>query len=204
MGSHRDQPIPSGLIEPFPAKTANSPHVGQRFSGSVLSKGTQMELRGELIDAVKRTDANDSDDSESPPREPFRRFTVLEHQWCGVHWDFLLQHDDGPLRTWAIRTPIVSDRDLKADRLPDHRAIYLDYEGPISGGRGIVSRWDSGTYRVERWTDDRILLDLFGERLDGIVVLRRAHSYFEPSSEFWRESALESWWFWWGKRSASP
>jgi len=35
-------------------------------------------------------------------------------------------------------TPIV--------RTPDHRAMYLDYEGPISGNRGTVRRVDAGSW----------------------------------------------------------
>lgn len=33
---------------------------------------------------------------------------------------------------------------LAATRLPPHRRLYLDYEGPISGGRGHVQRVASG------------------------------------------------------------
>jgi hypothetical protein len=39
----------------------------------------------------------------------------------------------------------LSAPDLEAERIADHRAIYLDYEGPISGGRGGVRRvWRVG------------------------------------------------------------
>ena len=39
----------------------------------------------------------------SDPMEQ-RRFVVLEHEWNGVHWDFMIE-DDGRLRTWAIDAP---------------------------------------------------------------------------------------------------
>ena len=39
--------------------------------------------------------------------------------------------------------------EMDAEVLPDHRLAYLDYEGPISGDRGSVTRWDRGTYDVE-------------------------------------------------------
>ena len=51
--------------------------------------------------------------------------------------------------------------------------MYLDYEGPISGGRGTVTRWDQGTYSVELWTDDEIIVELAGGKLAGRVELRR-------------------------------
>jgi hypothetical protein len=66
-----------------------------------------------------------------------RRFVLLEHQWNGVHWDLMLEEGD-VLRTWAIDVPVVSGVDLPARRLADHRLIYLDYEGPISGLRVYV------------------------------------------------------------------
>src|SRR5262249_5609576 len=65
------------------------------------------------------------------------RFVLLEHTWNGVHWDLMLERD-GVLRTWAIDAPVVSGRDLPARSLGDHRLVYLDYEGEISGGRGRV------------------------------------------------------------------
>lgn len=34
------------------------------------------------------------------------------------------------------------------ERLPDHRTRYLDYEGPISGGRGSVRRIAGGSFSV--------------------------------------------------------
>lgn len=36
----------------------------------------------------------------------------------------------------------------RALRLPDHRAMYLEYEGPISEGRGSVRRLDAGTFET--------------------------------------------------------
>ena len=60
----------------------------------------------------------------SEPMEQ-RRFVVLEHEWNGVHWDFMIE-DEGRLRTWAIDAPLVAGEDLPARALPDHRLDYLD------------------------------------------------------------------------------
>lgn len=35
---------------------------------------------------------------------------------------------------------------LGAERLADHRRVYLEYEGPLSGDRGEVRRVASGTF----------------------------------------------------------
>ena len=63
------------------------------------------------------------------------RFVLLEHRWNGVHWDFMLEAGR-VLRTWAIDAPIVAGQDLPARALRDHRPVYLDYEGEVSGEPG--------------------------------------------------------------------
>ncbi|MFO0937916.1 MAG: hypothetical protein U0798_15550 [Gemmataceae bacterium] len=78
------------------------------------------------------------------------RFVLLEHDWPERHFDFMLEGDHGQLLTW--RLPILPSElcVLAAERLPDHRRAYLDYEGPISGNRGTVVRRAAGTFR---WLD---------------------------------------------------
>ena len=79
----------------------------------------------------------------------------------------------GPLRTWAVDAPVVAGVDLPARALPDHRAAYLDYEGPVSGDRGTVRRWDEGTYRALEWAAGRVVVELAGRQLAGRLELRR-------------------------------
>jgi hypothetical protein len=98
------------------------------------------------------------------------RFVVLEHQWNGVHWDFMLESGDA-LRTWAIDQPIVAGQDLPARALPDHRLIFLDYEGEISGNRGQVRRVDTGAYRTLEWSSGHVRVELAGSQLVGEVEL---------------------------------
>lgn len=87
------------------------------------------------------------------------------------HWDLMLERDvDSPaepknehrLATWnlfelptawaaALALPVSEDVSqevafpLTVKQLPDHRAHYLDYEGPVSKGRGKVKRLAAGT-----------------------------------------------------------
>ena len=64
----------------------------------------------------------------------------------GDHYDVMFESTEG-LETWAVmRLPDAIAQ--VAHRLDLHRAAYLDYEGPISGGRGEVCRVDAGNYRV--------------------------------------------------------
>ena len=74
------------------------------------------------------------------------RFVVLEHDWNGVHWDFMLEAGDD-LRTWAMNAPPAPGQDLPARALADHRLAYLTYEGPVSGDRGRCGAWPRGRSR---------------------------------------------------------
>ena len=105
----------------------------------------------------------------------------------GLHWDFMLQWG-GVLRTWALAQPPAPGIRIEAERLFDHRLKYLDYEGPISGDRGAVTRWDSGQYELLEQRDDLICVRLDGNRLKGKAVLNAKvpdawQFYLEPDSQ---------------------
>ena len=55
----------------------------------------------------------------------------------------------GPGRSMRRSSPAKTCR---PGRSPDHRRMYLDYEGEVSGQRGSVRRVDSGTYRALAWS----------------------------------------------------
>ena len=102
-------------------------------------------------------------------------FVLLEHRWNGLHYDLMLETEPGGcLRTWAIDEEVVAGKNLQARELPAHRAIYLDYEGEVSGGRGRVKRLDRGEYEPRQWAEDVIRVRLAGDQLVGEIELRRA------------------------------
>jgi hypothetical protein len=101
------------------------------------------------------------------------RFVVLEHDYPERHWDFMLQAGD-VLRTWKLAAPPAAGAAIAASASFDHRVVYLDYEGPVSGNRGRVTSWDRGTYEEEPGsTADRVAARLNGQRLRGTAVLER-------------------------------
>ncbi len=101
------------------------------------------------------------------------RYVVLRHDSPrGLHWDLMLEQGDA-LATWSLVEP-PSAAAVEATPLPDHRMAYLEYEGPISDGRGSVSRWDRGTYLCKHWDADQIVAVLTGEVLQGEIILRRS------------------------------
>ena len=90
----------------------------------------------------------------SPPASPVQGKSGSENS--GLK-DFPL------LLTWAIpRNPLGESLPMEcsAERLPDHRRAYLEYEGPISGDRGRVQQVARGSYEVVNWSGEQIELRL--------------------------------------------
>ena len=112
------------------------------------------------------------------------RFVLLRHE-CPPslgkpsHWDLMLERE-GRLLTWSLAAlpaawgvdGAAGEEALAATRLLDHRIAYLDYEGPISGDRGAVTRVDRGEYEAVEETDCEIRVRLRGERGEAVVVLK--------------------------------
>jgi hypothetical protein len=100
------------------------------------------------------------------------RFVILEHDHPEPHWDFMLEVGM-VLKTWRLaRPPEATGEKVPALALGDHRVFYLDYEGPVSGNRGTVKRWDVGTYEIgaaQAGEEMRVLLD--GKRVRGVAAL---------------------------------
>ncbi len=108
------------------------------------------------------------------------RFVVLRHEMPAdsdrpSHWDFMLQQGEA-LRTWALAEEPRAGREVAAEQLADHRLAYLDYEGPVSGDRGTVTRWDQGEYRLIDESERQLQLELQGEQLDGRAVLTQSET----------------------------
>ncbi len=85
-------------------------------------------------------------DGEEPRR---LRYTVSRHDTgSSAHYDLFLESSPGgSLRTWRLDAPPESG-DVAAEALPEHRAVYLDFEGEISGGRGRVAVHATGFGRL--------------------------------------------------------
>ncbi|WP_171469583.1 DNA polymerase ligase N-terminal domain-containing protein [Frigoriglobus tundricola] len=100
------------------------------------------------------------------------RFVILTHDWPHPHWDFLAEAG-GVLRAWRLLAEPVVGADVPAEPNVPHRLFYLDYEGPVSGGRGRVTRWDAGT--CDWLADDpgRADLHLRGAKVAGRATIGR-------------------------------
>jgi hypothetical protein len=95
------------------------------------------------------------------------RYVVLRHEGFGEpHFDLMIEDvRGGQLLTW--RSPAWPPVDgTKLTPLAAHRRAYLDYEGPLSGGRGSVRRVDQG--ECETWRESKSLIVRFHVPLDQI------------------------------------
>ena len=73
--------------------------------------------------------------------------TLPDGSW---HYDWLLEREgQAGLTTFRCdRSPGEGHGPIRGEAIGDHRRTYLDYEGPLSGGRGAVRRVAAGI--VER------------------------------------------------------
>ena len=105
------------------------------------------------------------------------RFVVHEHHATRLHWDLRLEHD-GALASWAIPNGIPQDpkQNRKAIHVEDHPLEYIDFAGTIPEGNygaGDIAIWDHGTYALEKWREDEVMVVFSGQRLQGRYVLFR-------------------------------
>lgn len=96
-------------------------------------------------------------------------FVLLEHRAPdGTHWDLMIAIENGgALATWRLaENPIGGmSRPIAAERIADHRVAYLEYEGEISGGRGVVRRLDRGEAHDFVVSERSATAKLIGQRL---------------------------------------
>ena len=110
------------------------------------------------------------------------RFVIHRHSGYGpVHWDLMLECGEA-LATWRIEAdPLTasSGRPIEATRIAGHRKAYLDYEGPIAGGRGRVDVVDRGQLHILSSSKDLWELELDGEIFCGRFELLRGETGHE-------------------------
>lgn len=117
---------------------------------------------------------------------PIKPFVLLHHVLPnGEHWDLCL--DQGStLATWQLLAHCVSEISqgrpaIAALRIQDHRPAYLDYEGPISGDRGQVTRVDRGSYELLEQQPDRWVV-----RLTGCILIGTYEIVATADSAMWK------------------
>lgn len=93
------------------------------------------------------------------------RAVILEHRRPdgSAHFDWLVEIRPGPdpderalaaLRV-STRPDLAECAGFDAERIRDHRRWYLDHEGAVPGGRGMVRRRAAGAVRRAQINPDR-------------------------------------------------
>lgn len=111
-------------------------------------------------------DPNPEHHHAAPPTKPGApaRMVLLRHELPDGSWHFDWMLERPGAGALALRTFRVLDRpddasEFPAESLPDHRRVYLDYQGPVSNNRGQVTRVAAGE------------VELLDERSDSISIL---------------------------------
>jgi len=103
------------------------------------------------------------------------KYVILRHEFPedavrSSHWDVMLQSGD-VLKTWELLDQPHDKQLLLARSLPDHRLAYLDYEGPISGNRGHVSRVAGGEMQWLEESDGNLIAQLTTGEFAGTLTI---------------------------------
>lgn len=122
-------------------------------------------------------------------------FVILLHSGNGpAHYDFLLE-GSAMAETWQFlddpaalmpssagelggkrARPKAAEKilEIPAKKIQDHRLMYMDYEGPLSRGRGSVRQLDKGTYEMISRSATSLEFRLAGRTMKGIFRLEQA------------------------------
>lgn len=109
----------------------------------------------------------------SPVATDGNLFVIQEHHASALHWDFRLEHE-GVLVSWALPKGVPTDpsKNHLAVQTEDHPLEYATFEGTIPKGEYGAGKswiWDTGTYELEKWRDNEVIVTLTGTKgeLDG-------------------------------------
>ena len=85
---------------------------------------------------------------------------------------------DGVLKSWAVPKTPPTEAGVKrlAVEVEDHSVEYASFEGVIPEGEygaGTVEIWDKGSYILLERKENKITVDIHGEKLKGIYYLVR-------------------------------
>ena len=104
-------------------------------------------------------------------------YVIQKHAATHLHYDLRLEMD-GVLKSWAIPKEPPSALGVRrlAVQVEDHPVEYANFEGTIPEGEygaGTVEIWDSGTYKLIDRKEDKLIVEINGNRLKGAYVLVR-------------------------------
>jgi len=104
-------------------------------------------------------------------------YVIQKHVATHLHYDLRLEMN-GVLKSWAIPKEPPSALGVRrlAVQVEDHPVEYANFEGAIPEGEygaGTVEIWDRGTYKLIDRKEDKLIVEISGNKLKGVYVLLR-------------------------------
>lgn len=104
-------------------------------------------------------------------------YVIQRHLASHLHFDLRLEMD-GVLKSWAVpkEPPTATGVKRLAVQVEDHPVEYASFEGMIPEGEygaGTVEIWDKGTYKLINRKDNKLIVEIKGNKLSGAYVLVR-------------------------------
>ncbi len=102
-------------------------------------------------------------------------FVIQEHHARRLHWDLRLEIG-GTLKSWAVPKEPPAEKGLKrlAIQVEDHPIEYANFEGIIPEGNygaGVVTIYDKGEFVLNEKSDNKLIFELKGKKLNGVFSL---------------------------------
>lgn len=121
--------------------------------------------------------------TKKPPPESKPLYVIHRHQARRLHWDLRLERGE-VLKSWAVpkEPPTKAGERRLAVEVEDHPLEYGSFEGTIAEGQygaGRVEIWDRGHFTPVKWTEDEIIVEIHGQKLQGHYCLIR----FQPEKD---------------------
>ncbi len=106
-----------------------------------------------------------------------RIYVIQKHEATHLHYDLRLEMD-GVLKSWAVPKSPPTEPGVRrlAVQVEDHPLEYGNFEGTIPEGEygaGTVEIWDRGNYQLLERKENKLTLDIHGEKLKGTYYLIR-------------------------------
>ena len=126
---------------------------------------------------AKRNFEKTKEPKGNEPEKQGNIYVVHKHAATHLHYDLRLEMD-GTLKSWAVPKELPTGPGVKrlAVQVEDHPMSYAAFEGTIPEGEygaGTVEIWDSGTYKLTDRKEDKLIVELNGQKLRGVYVLVR-------------------------------